>query len=113
MRRWGRLRPCTRPDRQTFGGLPNFTKGLSARPDVYAAWRALNGAIKANMDLRRFELATIAAARRLKSSYCALAHGSVLLDNYLDADTLRAVVADHHAAGLGEVDVAVMDPADK
>jgi uncharacterized peroxidase-related enzyme len=100
-------------DRQTFGHLPNFTRGLSARPDVYAAWRALNGAIKSNMDLRRYELATIAAARRLKSSYCALAHGSVLLAKFLDAETLTTVVADHHAAGLDAVDVAVMDLADK
>ena len=44
-------------------------------PSVYAAWRQLNGAIKAGMDLRRYELATVAAARRLRSSYCMLAHG--------------------------------------
>jgi uncharacterized peroxidase-related enzyme len=100
-------------DREVFGHLPNFTRGLSARPDVYAAWRQLNGTIKANMDLRRYELATLAAARRLKSSYCALAHGSVLLGKFLDADTLRAVVDDHHTAGLDEVDAAVMDLADK
>ena len=52
-------------DREAFGGLPNFTKAFSLRPEVYAAWRQLNGAIKANMDLRRYELATLAAARRL------------------------------------------------
>jgi hypothetical protein len=40
-------------DRQTFGHVPNLTKAFSLRPDVYAAWRQLNGAIKANMDLRR------------------------------------------------------------
>lgn len=39
------------------------------------------------MDPRRYELATIAAARRLHSSYCTLAHGSVLIDKFLDADT--------------------------
>ena len=32
------------------------------------------------MDLRRYELATLAVARRLRSSYCMLAHGSVLLE---------------------------------
>jgi uncharacterized peroxidase-related enzyme len=100
-------------DQQVFGMLPNFTKGFSLRPDVYAAWRQLNGAIKANMDLRRYELATVAAARRLRSSYCMLAHGSVLLDKFLDAETVRAVAEDHRAAGLDEVDVAVMDLADK
>jgi uncharacterized peroxidase-related enzyme len=100
-------------DRQVFGILPNLTRAFSLRPDVYTAWRALNGSVKANMDLRRYELATVAAARRLRSSYCALAHGTILLDKFLGPDDVRAVVADHHAAGLDEVDVAVMDLADK
>jgi uncharacterized peroxidase-related enzyme len=65
------------------------------------------------MDLRRYELATVAAARRLRSSYCTLAHGSVLMDKFVEPDALRAIVADHRDAGLDEVDVAVMDLADK
>jgi len=101
-------------DREAFGYLPNFTRAFSERPDVYAAWRALNGAVKANMDLRRYELATLAAARRLRSSYCSLAHGAVLIDNaFLDGDGLRAAAADHRTAGLDAVDVAVMDLAEK
>jgi uncharacterized peroxidase-related enzyme len=100
-------------DREVFGHLPNLTRAFSLRPEVYAAWRGLNGAIKSGMDLRRYELATVAAARRLRSSYCALAHGTVLVDNFLEPDALRAVVADHHQAGLDEVDVAIMDLADK
>jgi uncharacterized peroxidase-related enzyme len=100
-------------DRATNGHVPNYTKAFSVRPGVYAAWRALNAQIKAGMDLRRYELATIAAARRLRSSYCALAHGSVLVDQFLEPDELRAIVADHRAAGLDAVDVAVMDLADK
>ena len=94
---------------------PNYAKVFSTRPDVYAKWTALNDAIKAGMDQRRYELATIAAARRLRSTYCTLAHGSVLLDQGLmDETTLAAVVEDHRsAAGLSEVDVAVMDLADK
>jgi uncharacterized peroxidase-related enzyme len=100
-------------DRAAFGHLPNFSRAFSLRPGVYAAWRQLNGEIKAGMDLRRYELATVAAARRLRSSYCALAHGSVLLDRFLDPDELRAIIADHTAAGLDPVDVAVMDLADK
>jgi uncharacterized peroxidase-related enzyme len=100
-------------DRATFGHLPNFTRAFSARPEVYAAWRQLNGAIKAGMDLRRYELATVAAARRLRSSYCMLAHGSVLAERFLEPDALRAVVEDHRSAGLDPVDVAVMDLAEK
>jgi uncharacterized peroxidase-related enzyme len=100
-------------DREVFGHVPNFTAAFSLRPDVYSAWRNLNGAVKSNMDLRRYELATVAAARRLRSSYCVLAHGSVLLNQFLDADTLRAVVSDSGAAGLDELDLAVMELADK
>jgi uncharacterized peroxidase-related enzyme len=100
-------------DRQIFGSLPNFTRGFSLRPEVYAAWRQLNGAVKAGMDLRRYELATLAAARRLRSSYCALAHGSVLAREFLEPDAVCAVVSDHHSSGLDPVDVAIMDLADK
>jgi len=100
-------------DRESFGHVPNFTKGFSLRPDVYAAWRQLNGAVKANMDLRRYELATVTAARRLRSSYCALAHGSVLLDNFLSQDGVRALVEGHDASELDAVDAAVVGLADK
>jgi uncharacterized peroxidase-related enzyme len=100
-------------DRAGFGHLPNLTRAFSLRPGVYAAWRGLNAEIKAGMDLRRYELATIAAARRLRSSYCTLAHGSVLMDKFLEPDALASIVADHRAAGLDPVDVAVMDLADK
>ncbi|HEY3188270.1 MAG TPA: hypothetical protein VGJ70_12405 [Solirubrobacteraceae bacterium] len=100
-------------DRAALGHLPNYTLAFARRPAVYAAWKQLNGSIKAGMDLRRYELATVAAARRLRSSYCTLAHGSVLMDNFLEPDALRAIVADHRDAGLDAVDVAVMDLADK
>jgi uncharacterized peroxidase-related enzyme len=100
-------------DRAAFGHLPNLTTAFSLRPAVYSAWRQLNGAIKADMDLRRYELATLAAARRLRSSYCSLAHGSLLADELLGPDTVRAIMADHRAAGLDPVDVAVMDLAEK
>ena len=56
---------------------------FAARPAVYEAWKQLNGAIKAGMDLRRYELATLAAATALKSSYCCLAHGQVLAEKFL------------------------------
>jgi uncharacterized peroxidase-related enzyme len=100
-------------DRAKFGYVPNLTRAFSLRPGVYAAWRELIGAIQAGMELRRYELATVAAARSLRSSYCMLAHGSVLTSRFLEPDALRAIVADHRSAGLDEVDVAVMDLAEK
>ncbi len=100
-------------DQEAFADLPNFTKAFSLRPEVYAAWRQLNAAIKANMDLRRYELATVAAARRLRSSYCMLAHGSVLMANFFDPEALRGLVDDYRTAGLEPADLAVMELADK
>jgi uncharacterized peroxidase-related enzyme len=100
-------------DREVFGHLPNFTRAFSHRPDVYAAWRQLNGAIKASMDLRRYELATLAAARRLRSSYCMLAHGTILADQFLGPDAVQALAADPGSADLDAVDLAVMELADK
>jgi uncharacterized peroxidase-related enzyme len=99
-------------DRALAGHVRNLAKAFSVAPEVYAAWQQLNGSIKTRMDLRRYELATLAAARRLRSSYCSLAHGSVLLEQFVDGETLQAIMADHRGAGLDEVDVAVMDLAD-
>ena len=99
--------------RESLGLVPNYALPFSLNPAVLFAWQGLLGSIKATMDPRRYELVTIAAARQLRSSYCMLAHGSVLLENHLDAETLRAAATDHHAAGLDAVDVAVMDLAEK
>jgi len=89
----------------------NYERAFEERPEVYAAWVELNTAIKANMDFRRYELATLAAARRLRSSYCALAHGSVLVDRF--GEPVREIALDRRSAGLDEVDLAVMDLAER
>jgi uncharacterized peroxidase-related enzyme len=89
----------------------NYERAFAERPEVYAAWGQLNGAIKAGMDLRRYELATLAAARRLRSSYCCLAHGTVLRERF--AEPLLEIARDHRTAGLDEIDVAVMDLAER
>ena len=89
----------------------NAARAFEERPEVLAAWVQLNTAIKAKMDLRRYELATLAAARRLRSSYCSLAHGTVLRERF--GEPVREIALDRRAAGLDEVDVAVMDFAEK
>jgi alkylhydroperoxidase family enzyme len=90
---------------------PNIERAFAERPAVLDAWVQLNTAIKANMDLRRYELATLAAARRLRSSYCCLAHGTVLIEQF--DERVREIALDHRAAGLDAVDVAVMDLAER
>jgi uncharacterized peroxidase-related enzyme len=95
------------------GYVSNVSRAFSHRPEVLAAWIGLKDAVSSSMDRRRYELVTIAAARRVRSSYCMLAHGSVLASAFYDTGQVRDIALDHHAAGLDEVDVAVKDLADK
>jgi uncharacterized peroxidase-related enzyme len=92
----------------------NMERVLEHRPAVGAAWRQLLGAIKENMDPRRYELATIAAARRIRSSYCMLAHATVLIDDLgVPREAMRAIAVDPRTAPLDQTEVAVMELAEK
>jgi uncharacterized peroxidase-related enzyme len=86
------------------------TFALVERTNVLEAWGKLLDSINSRMDVRRYELVTLAAARRLRSSYCALAHGKVLLEL---GEPVGEIARDRRSAGLDEVDVAVMDFAEK
>jgi uncharacterized peroxidase-related enzyme len=99
-------------ERERVGYLPNYVRAFSHRPEVYAAWQQLNGAIKSGMELRRYELVTLAAARRLRSSYCALAHGSVLASQFFRPEEVRDIVLERDAP-LDEADRAAMAFAEK
>jgi uncharacterized peroxidase-related enzyme len=99
-------------DRDALGFVANYTRILALRPAALEGWRALNGGIKAGMDPRRYELATLAAARRLRSSYCSLAHGKVLAEKFDGPAVVSAIVADPATAELSDVDRAVVTLAD-
>jgi len=88
--------------------VPNYAKIFSHRPQVLAAWSGLLASIRANLDPRRYELVTLAAARALRSSYCMLAHGSVLRRQCYSAAELAAIAKDTATAGLAPADVAMM-----
>jgi alkylhydroperoxidase family enzyme len=90
----------------------NYERAFAAaeRTDVLGAWAELLGAVKSRMDVRRYELVTLAAARRLRSSYCSLAHGKVLLEL---GEPVGEIARDRRAAGLDEVDLAIMDFAER
>lgn len=92
----------------TMGYVPNYTQLFSLRPDVNAAWGTLIGAIRSTLDPRRYELVTLAAARALRSSYCSLAHGKVLLDTHYAHGEVQAIATAPETAGLDTVDVALM-----
>ena len=88
----------------------NLERAFDERPGVYVAWRGLVAAILENMELRRYELATFAAAQRLRSTYCSIMHGNVLRDQV--GEDILAIVNDRGSA-LDEVDLAVMDLAER
>ena len=103
----GQLEAIYEEAREQFGYVPNLVRAFSLRPEVYRAWQQLNGAIK-EPDLRRYELATLAAARRLRSSYCSLQHGKVLAQQFLSPEDVVRL-----PEGLGDADRAVMELAEK
>lgn len=98
-------------DAKGLGYVPNYFRVLAHRPAAVAAWKELLGAVKAPMDERRYELATLAAARCLRSSYCSLAHGKVLAEKFYSSDDVVGIVSGTYP--LDEVDAAVMEFAGK
>jgi uncharacterized peroxidase-related enzyme len=94
-------------DEVAWGFVPNFTRTFAARPEVYQAWKHLNAAIKNGMDMRRYELATVAAAATLGSSYCSLSHGRILAREYLAPADVIALVRDPDTAALEDTDRAI------
>ena len=106
----GRVAEQYEEERSAKGYVPNYLQMLSLRPEVYDAWGELISTIKGNMDLRRYELVTFAAARELRSSYCMLAHGKVLLDKFLDEAALRDLAVQ---PPLDQAERAVMELAAK
>jgi uncharacterized peroxidase-related enzyme len=94
--------------REAWGYLPNYAPAFATRPDVAEAWNTLNNTIRRPMDRRRFELATIAAARAYRSTYCTAAHCKFLRDDCGDEAAMRAV-ADPSGTDLDPTDRAVVD----
>ena len=92
-------------DEARLGYVANYTRAFAHRPEVYRAWQALNTAVKAAMDPVRYEVATVAAAGELRSSYCSLAHGQVLAGQLGEDEAVRVV-------RLGAVRVAEGRPGD-
>lgn len=98
---------------QSMGYLPNYLKLYGLHPAAYQAWRGLAHSIFSQMDERRYELATVAAARRLRSSYCSLAHGKILAEKFHTPDEVTGFYTGDDLGALDDVDRAVVDLADK
>ncbi|MEP7088583.1 MAG: carboxymuconolactone decarboxylase family protein [Nocardioidaceae bacterium] len=98
---------------KAWGYLPNYAGLFASRPDVAEAWTHLNLTVRGGMDRRRFELATIAAARARSSTYCLAAHSKFLRDICRDEPAMLAMAADPTGSTLGPVDEAVIGFAAK
>jgi uncharacterized peroxidase-related enzyme len=96
-----------------LGYVPNYAKLFSHRPQLWTAWENLVGSVRSNLDPRRYELITLAAARALRSSYCALAHGLILRKRFYSAPQLAAIMENSSTAQLAPADVAIMAFAEK
>ena len=93
---------------EAMGYLPNYVKIFSHRPEVMAAWGTLLRSIESNMDARHYELVTLVAARALDSSYCMLAHGSILCEQFYSPEQLARIATDYRTADLTPAEVAMM-----
>lgn len=78
---------------QRVGFFPNWAEAFSLRPQVWQDWDRLHTSIRSNLTVREYELATLAAARALRSSYCALAHGRVLAEKVFDEQGVTAIMS--------------------
>ena len=95
------------------GYIPNYSRAFSHRPQVMDAWGNLLGSIRNNMDTHRYELVTLAAARALRSSYCMLAHGSILRKKYYSSKQLNLIARDYDRADLTAAEIAMMAYAEQ
>lgn len=92
---------------------PNWVEAFSLRPEVWKNWDLLWASVRSNLPPRIWELATLAAAQAIRSSYCSLAHGRVLAEKFFDASTVTAIATDRDTAPLEARERAVMDFAEK
>jgi uncharacterized peroxidase-related enzyme len=98
---------------QSFWGfVPNYAKVFCWRPEIMGLWAQLQAGIKRNMDKRRFELATFAAAHTLRSTLCTLAHGKTLT-TWFSMEDIQLMARGASPASLTDAEAAMMKFARK
>jgi uncharacterized peroxidase-related enzyme len=109
----GEVKELYDADLAAQGYVANYTRTFSRRPGVLAGWLALKNAITSGMDPRLYELATVAAAAAIRSSYCSLVHGQILAARYYPAAAVANIASDEAAGSLDAADAAVVRLAGK
>ena len=100
-------------ERERVGYLPHYAQAFGERPAAYGAWRQLIGAVTSSMPTRRFEIATLAAATQLRSTYCSVAHGAILAQRFLAPEEVVQLVRGGPEDLLDDEERAVFDLATK
>jgi uncharacterized peroxidase-related enzyme len=97
------------------GYLPNQVQLFSLNPAARTAWRQLVEAINADMDHRRYELVTLAAAATVGCRYCVSAHAAVVMESdYFDRAEVEEIARNFRSAGsLDARDKEIMVFAEK
>jgi len=97
------------------GYLPNQVQLFSLNPAARDAWRQLVAAINAEMDHRRYELVTLAAAATVRCRYCVSAHAAVVMESdYFDRAQVEEIARDFRSAdSLDARDKEIMVFAEK
>jgi uncharacterized peroxidase-related enzyme len=109
----GPVREMYQQVQNRFGFVPNWAQAFSLRPGVLDGWTGLLRSVQGNLPARTYELATLATARALNSSYCALAHGSVLAAKVFDAPTVASIATNAPGTPLEPGERALMAFAEK
>ena len=101
-------------DRQKsfWGFVPNYARVFCWRPEIMGLWAQLQAGIKRNMDKRRFELITFAAAHTLRSTLCSLAHGRALTA-FFSMEDVQLMARGASPASLTAAEAAMMSFARK
>ena len=90
-----------------YGYVPNYAKAFCHRPHVMKLWADLQNGIRREMDKRRFELVTFAAAHALRSTACSIAHGTVLA-RFIPAADVLAISRGETPASLSPAEAAMV-----
>jgi uncharacterized peroxidase-related enzyme len=104
----GEVKAMYDKDLAAQGYVANHTRAFSLRPEVQQGWLALKDAITSDMDPRLYELATVAVATAIRSSYCSLVHGNILATSYYEPGAVVSIAAGDVGGALDAADAAVV-----
>ena len=90
-----------------WGFVPNYARVFCYRPEIMGLWAQLQAGLKRNMDKRRFELITFAAATTLRSTLCSLGHGRALTE-FFPKEDVQLMAHGASPASLTAAEAAMM-----